>query len=135
MSGESGRGDSVVIDTDVLIWTLRGSAKAAQAVVDADRRAVSVITYMELLQGVQDKRELRLLKQYLSAKQFRLLPLLENIGHRALIYVEAHALSAGMKLADALIAATAVENDEPLLTANVRHYRAIRELTIKPFVP
>ncbi len=125
----------MLIDTDVLIWALRGSVKAAGAIDRADDRSVSIVTYMELLQGARDKREIQTIKNFLVALEFRMLPLTENIGHRASIYMEEFARSAGMTMADALIAATAVENDEVLRTANQRHYRPIRELQVATFRP
>jgi predicted nucleic acid-binding protein len=123
----------MLFDTDVLIWVLRGNAKAAKAVDDADARALSVVAYMELLQGARDKAEVRAIKSFLTDMQFALLPLTENIGHRASIYMEEYGLSISMSMADALIAATAIEANELLITGNDKHYKAIKELELKRF--
>jgi len=125
----------MLFDTDVLIWALRGNIRASRAVDDADARALSVVSYMELLQGARYKPEVRAIREYLADLGFRILPLTENIGHRASIYMEEHALSHSMSMADALIAATAVEASEAILTANAKHYRAVRELTLRRFRP
>ncbi len=125
----------MLFDTDVLIWVLRGNARAAKAVDDALARAVSVVSTMELLQGARGKREVKAIKTFLADMGFRTLPLTENIGHRAVIYMEEYALSCGMGMADAVIAATAVEGNETLLTRNEKHYKAIRELELKRFRP
>ena len=123
----------MIFDTDVLIWVLRGNAKAAKAVDDADARALAVVAYMELLQGARDKAEVRAVKSFLTDMQFALLPLTENIGHRASIYMEEYGLSISMSMADALIAATAIEANELLITGNDKHYKAIKELELKRF--
>jgi predicted nucleic acid-binding protein len=125
----------MLFDTDVLIWVLRGSGKAAKAVDGAGERAVSVVTYMELLQGARDKAEVRAIRSFLADMRFAIVPLSENIGHRASIYMEEYGLSVAMSMADALIAATAVEAHEPLMTGNVKHYKAIRDLDIRRFRP
>ena len=126
---------SMLFDTDVLIWVLRGNTKAAKVVDDAENRAVSIVTYMELLQGARDQREVKAIRSFLSDMRFRTLPLTENIGHRALIYVEEYGLSASMSMADALIAATATEANDTLVTGNDKHFRPIKELEIKRFRP
>jgi len=125
----------MIFDTDVLIWALRGNTRAAAAVNAADEREVSVVSYMEILQGARDKSEVKAIQGFLTDLHFRMPPLTENIGHRASIYVEEYALSAGMALADALLAATAVEAHARLLTGNDRHFRVIQELDVKAFRP
>ena len=66
---------------------------------------------------------------------FYILPLTENIGHRASIYIEEYALASGIRAGDAIVAATAVENNLPLASSNAKHYRSIKELTLKIFKP
>jgi predicted nucleic acid-binding protein len=125
----------MLFDTDVLIWVFRGSKAAARLIDGADDRSISVITYMELLQGARGKQELRSIKEFLVDFAFQMLPLTENIGHRAAIYMEEYALKGGLRVADALIAATAVEYGLVLSTANRKHYSPVRDLEIKPLRP
>jgi predicted nucleic acid-binding protein len=123
----------VIFDSDVLIWALRGNNKAVEAIEAQERRAVSIVSCMELFQGARDKRELAAIRRFLL--EFETLPLSENIGYRASIYLEEYALKAGQQLADALIAATAVANQETLCSGNARHYRAISEIKLRTFRP
>jgi hypothetical protein len=57
----------------------------------------------------------------------------ESICRRALDLLALHAASHGLRVLDALIAATALEAGARLATANVRHYRAIARLGIMRF--
>jgi predicted nucleic acid-binding protein len=125
----------VIFDTDVLIYAQRGTRRAALAIDAADERFVSVQSLMELLQGARDKDDLRIIKRFMVDLSFAVLPLSENVGHRALVYVEEYGLSSGLRAADALIAATAVENAMPLMTANAKHFRAIKDLDLVVFKP
>ncbi len=125
----------MLCDADVLIWVLRNYEKAIRTVELLTERCLSVATYMELVRGARDKRELRGIKGYLSEYGFRLLPLTERIGHRASVYVEQHGLSSGLGVVDAPVAATATENGLALLTGNAKHYRPIAALKVKTFRP
>lgn len=93
------------------------------------------MTYMELVKGVRDKEELRLLRLTIQRNGWRILPLTENIGHRATVCLENYSLSDGMRLADALIAASAVESGAVLLTGNERHYKCVPGLALKRYQP
>lgn len=125
----------MIFDTDVFIWMQRGNRKAAALVDATPERFLSVQSYMELLQCAQDKKQQRLVKQFLADLAFTVLPLSESIGHRALIYIEEYGISSGLRAGDALIAATAVENNLALATGNARHFRALHDLVLKVFKP
>jgi len=122
-------------DTDVLIWFLRGNAKAAKAIDAEQERFISIVTYMELVQGARSRLELRQIKNFLADAEFQVAPLTDGIGHRASIYAEEYGLGTSLGVADALIAATAAERNDRLCTGNSRHYRLIRDLEIRAFRP
>jgi len=125
----------MIFDTDILIWVQRGNEKAADLIDKTRERFLSVQSYMELLQCARDKRQHRLVRRFVSDFGFRVLPLTENIGHRALVYVEEYGLASGMRAGDAIIAATATENGLALASGNAKHFKAVRELELKVFKP
>jgi predicted nucleic acid-binding protein len=125
----------VIFDTDVLIWASRGNPRAAHTIDAASDRALSVVSLMELLQGARSKLEARQIRESLRQLQFQVLPLSEPIGATAVSLIEQHALAHGIQLADALIAATAIEWGQALCTANVKHFRPIRTLSQIAFRP
>ena len=123
----------MIFDTDILIWIQRGNEKAAWLVDHEKDRNISIQTYMELLQCAQNKQQHFKTRQFLKDFGFHILPLTENIGHRAAVYVEEHSLSSNMRAGDALIAATAAENNLMLCTGNAKHFRIIKDLQLKIF--
>ncbi|MBK5969886.1 MULTISPECIES: type II toxin-antitoxin system VapC family toxin [Thiorhodovibrio] len=125
----------MLIDTDVLIWNLRGNATAADLLDHAGGFILSAITYMELIQGVRDKAELSLLRRSLNYWNANIQPLDQEISGRAIFLMEAYALSHGLQMADALIGATAVSLGATLVTAKDKHYRMIDGLEIEVFRP
>jgi len=125
----------MIFDTDILIWVQRGNTRAADLIDKTKERFLSVQTYMELLQNAQDKGQHRLVRRFVADFGFTVLPLTENIGHRALVYVEEYGLASGMRAGDAIIAATATENGMSLSSGNAKHFRAVRELDLKIFKP
>ena len=90
---------------------------------------------MELLQGAKNKTQHKNVQDFISKLGFSVLPLSENIGHRALIYVEEYALSSNMRAGDAIIAATAVENNLPLVSSNAKHFKIVKDLQFTLFRP
>ena len=125
----------MIFDTDILIWVQRGSTKAAKLIEEDPNKFLSIQSYMELLQGAKNKTHHKYVKDFITDFSFSILPFTENIGHRALIYVEEYALSSNMRAGDAIISATAVENNMTLVSSNIKHFKVVRELKLKTFKP
>ena len=125
----------MLFDTDVIIWALRGNLKASRRIDGAATLYLSAVSYMELIKGARDKREQKSIQAFLRDLGFEQLPVTSAICHRAVIYVEEFALSSGLELADALIAATACEHGIALCTANDKHYRVVADLNLQTFRP
>ena len=123
----------MIFDTDIIIWLMKGNIPAAKIIEASVQRYMSILTRMELLQGAIHKIHLLQVESFISNYEFVILPLTNNIGHRALIYLEEYALSHGLRANDAIIAATAVENNLPLCSSNVKHYKSIKDLKFHPF--
>ena len=123
----------MLIDTDVLIWYLRGNQQAYDVIENLHGFSISVVTYMELVQGMRNKKELICLRQALRGWNTEVLYLSEEISAKAMFYVEQHFLSHSLELADALIAATAITHGVPLLTGNDRHYQVLSDLEIRKY--
>ncbi len=125
----------MIVDTDVLIWYMRGDANAYKMITDYPGFSFSVVTYIELVQGMRNKQEFREFRKAMTQWKARILPINEAISEQAQGYVEAYFLSHALELADALIAATATSYGLPILTANDKHYRMIPNISIKIFRP
>ncbi len=125
----------MLIDTDVLVWCLRGNIKAASTIANIETKTISQITRMELIAGCRSKTEITLLKRFLTENGFQIIPLSPEIGFRADLWLEQKNLSHGVGLADCLIAATASTIGLPLLTANAKHFRCFSELEVRKFTP
>lgn len=123
--------DTVIVDTDVVIDAGRKSAEAVDSLDQVEQRAslaISVVTQMELMIGCRNKLELQALERFLS--RFQIIPLLENTSTTAVDLLRRYRLSHGLLIADALIAATALEGQHALLTKNQRDFRFIEGLSL-----
>lgn len=122
-----------MIDTDVLIWYLRGNPKAYETIEKIGVFCISVITYMELVQGMRNKKELFMLRKTLKEWNVGILHIDEDISAKAMHLVEQNYLSSSLQLADALIAATALSHGLVILTGNVKHYKIVKNLEMECF--
>ena len=125
----------MIIDTDVLIWFLRGNEKAEKAVIEAIPFSISIVTYMELLQGMRNKQEMEKMKNAFAKMKVSIVPISEEISYKAAEYVEMYSLSHSMEMADAFIASTCINSQEVLMTANDKHYRFIDQIKMDVFRP
>lgn len=125
----------MLVDTEVLIFNQRGNERAADWLGANPRFSISAVTWMELVQGARDKAELRTLRRALRFWDAGIEPINEEISARAMFWIEEFALGNGLRMADALVGATAWYLGRPLVTANERHYRVIDEIELVVFRP
>ena len=125
----------ILVDTDVLIWHLRGYPQGTRRLDELGTLTLSAVSYLEVLQGMRNKAELVAVKKMLDKRSAKLLPLTEAITLRATELMESLTLSHGLQMGDALIAATAIEHQMPVLTANVKHFGAVSGLQLEAFAP
>ncbi|MEA3419105.1 MAG: type II toxin-antitoxin system VapC family toxin [Campylobacterota bacterium] len=125
----------VLVDTDVLIWYLRGNKEAYGLIHSLPHICISSVTYMELVQGMRNKEELRTLQKTLKQWNVKTIYVNEEISAKALFFMEEYFLSHSMQLADTLIGATATMYGMTLITANDKHYKIIKELEMQVFRP
>ena len=71
----------------------------------------------------------------LQRRQAHVLPVTEAITQRAISLMESMALSHGLQMGDALIAATALAHQLPIFTGNVKHFQPFPDLNVVAFSP
>ena len=122
-------------DSDVLIDASRGVAEAGRF-LDAQQAGegvtISAISAMELLSGCRNSAQMAEVQRFLDT--VNIVQVTPEISLIATKLIERYTLSHGMLLADALIAATAIEKALPIYTKNLKHFRVIPELkVIRPY--
>ena len=115
----------ILVDTDILIDVANNDAIAKARLTSESQMSiltVSTVTVMELIVGCRNKSELQASSRCLS--QFQI-TLTSQISDRATQLLQVYFLSHGLLIADALIAATAIKNQIPLLSKNQRDFRFV----------
>jgi len=88
---------------------------------------------MELFTGCRNSAEKKELHGYLKTLNFTTIPISPDISSRACLLIETHVPGFDLSLADALIAATALEHGLTLATGNYKHFRIIKGLDLHKF--
>ena len=127
----------MIFDTDVLIWYFRGNQKAKEFIsgVPFRDRHVSSLCIMELVQGCRDRQELRAIKEFIRDNIADVIHPDERISEKAITLLEGYALSDGLRTVDAIVAATALREDDTLVSSNFKHFKKIAGLDVNKFEP
>jgi PIN domain nuclease of toxin-antitoxin system len=78
----------MLIDTDVLVWYMRGNEKAKHSINNTNGFSISVVTYIELVQGLRNKEELSILRN--SFKNLSATIIYINVETPIMIYLDTH---------------------------------------------
>lgn len=93
-------------------------------------QSTSTINRLELIVGLKTRNEIRAIDRLFKALKIIVLPINEDISKTAEWLVENYFHSHGLGIEDALIAATALANNEELVTRNRKHFQFIPNLKL-----
>jgi predicted nucleic acid-binding protein len=105
-----------LFDTCILVDYLRGDPRAAEEISRFERRAVSVVTWMELMVGARDPAEEPKLRAFLDG--FEPVELTREVAEEAVRLRRARRI----QLPDAIIWASAKIHGALLVTRNTRDF-------------
>lgn len=105
----------VLFDTNILIDYLRGQAQAAAEIELYSDKAISIITWIEVMAGTTPANE-NATQSFLST--FQILPITQKEAARSVVLRQTKRI----KLPDALIWASAQVNDRLLISRNTKDF-------------
>ncbi|MGH9945730.1 MAG: PIN domain-containing protein [Pyrinomonadaceae bacterium] len=116
----------LLLDTNILIKIWRGDAELEQE-INKFGCAIDTVVCLEFLQGVNKKQQKRADE---FVKRFEFLPFTPMISQLAVGLIRKFSHKEGLRMPDALIAATALDLNLPLLTLNKKHFEFINGLDL-----
>jgi predicted nucleic acid-binding protein len=120
---------TVLCDTCVLVDFVNGrSEQITELKANAIQLFINPVVELELLQGARNKAELLRLEKIVM--MFYNVEMSVEVVDVARQLIKLYSLSHSLRLADALIAATALVYDLDLLTYNVKDFRFIPQLEL-----
>lgn len=117
-----------LLDTTIFIDFLRGNIQAKNYLQHQPNLQCSLITAAELIQGARDKRAQYQTEQML--RKIHIIPITQMVGEKMLKLIKIYAISNGLQIPDALIAATAIDRNLTLVTANTKHFSFLKEIKV-----
>lgn len=116
-----------LIDTNVLSEIFYGN-QSVRSFVEGLDCGIDTVVYIESIQGALGKRQKDSIKRSLA--RLRYYPLTSEIALLAIELIDRYSSAHGLFLADALIAASAINYELTLVTYNLKHFRFIKELSV-----
>lgn len=121
-----------LIDTNVFSKIFRGDFTVTNFVANLEA-AIDTTIYIECLQGSKSNQEKNTIKKVLD--NYLIFSITPDISELAVELIDNYSNTHGLLLADALIAATALENDLTVVTYNIGDFDFIKDLKVlKPVV-
>lgn len=127
--------EKIICDTDVIIdyFDTRKSRHEETRIILEQKIGfqhilISSITKMELISGANNKADLHKISKDIN--RFGVLLINPEINLRAINLVQSYRLSHGLAIADAMIAATAIQTELKLFTYNIKDFKFISKLSL-----
>ncbi|MBN2824520.1 MAG: type II toxin-antitoxin system VapC family toxin [Campylobacterales bacterium] len=119
----------IFLDTNILIEYLKGNEQLIEP-YSIHELFISDVVVMELYQGARNKSDLNFIIS--KIENFKILETHSEIMALATQLIKEYNLSHNLKMFDAIIAATAMVYDMPLMSLNQKDFKYINELSLLP---
>ena len=125
--------EKIIIDTDIFIDYFRGVSEAGNYIesLSINQRGTTDVTLMELFSGARDKKQLSTIIKFIEENGFRIFPITTVSSKTATELVKKYALSRGLRMPDALVAAIVISVDGTFVTGNKKHFEFIEDLKLE----
>ncbi|MBI4648497.1 MAG: type II toxin-antitoxin system VapC family toxin [Bacteroidia bacterium] len=120
----------VLCDTNILIHLFLNDSNtiAELSKIGSENILISSVTEMELLKGAGDKKELLEMKKKIV--NYAILHFNEKVSGISVELVQNYHLSHGLKIPDAIIAASSIAFELPLFTYNLKDFKYIPDINL-----
>jgi predicted nucleic acid-binding protein len=122
----------LLIDTNIIIYLLNGNKHHIEFVrkLGGRKLGTSVISFIEVLVGTKNPREQKEVSKLLE--NFEVIPLNKEISTRTANFLRGKKKksTSNPKLADIIIASTALELKVPLVTNNPKDFKTFKKLKL-----
>ena len=120
----------VLCDTNIFIHAFNGRQSTIEKLqeIGLEDIVISVITVMELYQGMSNKTELAQMKS--KIKYYDVIEIDHAVSKLAVKLIEGYKLSHSLQIPDAIIGATAVIYQIPLYTYNRKDFEFIPDIEL-----
>lgn len=125
----------LIFDTDILIWYLRGDRAARHIIesTDVEHRWLTSLSLMELMQGARSQQEMNDIQAFVAENFSRMIHPGTAISEKSIHLMSAYAASHGLRVIDAMIAASSLLTKSTLCTGNNKHFSFIPGLSVRVF--
>lgn len=121
----------MIVDTNIFIDFLKGNKDAVHFIQKNQPVSTSVVIVSELYSGVKTKAEMNELSSFLSF--VNKIDVTEAIARKAGLLRRKYHKSHGIKIPDAIIAATAEQQGVPIATLDKKHFSVLTNNLIIPY--
>jgi len=118
----------MLLDTTIFIDFLKGKKKIKEFLEKEKNLFTSVVVLMEILAGLKGKKQAKSFEKFLAESLITVYHINKQISSLALDLFKDYFYSSNLGIADSIIAATAIVYKEKLVTANIKHFKPVKNL-------
>ena len=121
----------VLCDTNIFINWFNNNPDTIERLklIGLENIVISVISVMELIEGVDNKRQFQQLKKKIN--NYYIVDFINEVSKLSLKFIEKYNLSHQLQIPDAIIRATAIVHKIPLFTYSTKDFKFMPKIILR----